>query len=388
MPVETQPEPDDEISLIDLLQVVAENLRLLVFGSLAGGLLALGIAFLIPPTFTAKTQFLPPKQDQAGGFGAALMQAAVGSVGGSFAGLKNPGDQYVSFLKSRTVLDGLIDRFDLQTRYKKEFKDDTRKALLGNTTSKAAKEGIVELEVDDHDPKFAADLANGYITELRKLMATLAITDAQRRRVFFEGKMRETQALLEEAERKLRETGVSEATLKSSPMSAVEVVAELKGAISAQEIKLGSMRGYLSESAPEFKQAMVEWASLKAQLAKAESDEPFHAGQPKGAYVERYRDYKYQETLLTLFRKQYELARVDEGREGQTLEVVDFAVPPERKSKPKKALMAILATFATGFLLLIYVFLRNNLRKLKEDQESAQKLADVRRAWRRALWLR
>lgn len=91
---QTLAEDDDEISLLDLLQVVADNLRLLVLGPLAAGLLALGISFAIAPTFTASTKFLPPQQQQSGA--AAMLQSlgALGGLAGTAGGLKNPSDQY------------------------------------------------------------------------------------------------------------------------------------------------------------------------------------------------------------------------------------------------------------------------------------------------------
>jgi uncharacterized protein involved in exopolysaccharide biosynthesis len=162
------------------------------------------------------------------------------------------------------------------------------------------------------------------------------------------------------------------------------VVARLRGAITAQEVKIGSMRGYLTESAPDFKQAFVELTSLKAQLQKAEKDEPVATDRIEQTYIERFRDYKYKETLYELFAKQYELARVDEAREGAVIQVVDPAVTPERKSKPKRALIAIIATLAAGFALLLFVFVRQALRNAAGDAESAQKLARLRAAWAKA----
>jgi hypothetical protein len=122
------------------------------------------------------------------------------------------------------------------------------------------------------------------------------------------------------------------------------------------------MRGYLTESAPEVKQALVELATLRSQLAKAEKDEPAAvSGRLEDTYVERFREYKYKETLYEMFAKQYELARVDEAREGAVIQVIDPAQPPEKKSQPKKALIAIIATLAAGFALLLFVVVRQAL---------------------------
>ncbi|OYU31459.1 MAG: lipopolysaccharide biosynthesis protein [Comamonadaceae bacterium PBBC2] len=374
---------DDEISLLDLLQVIVDNLRLLVFGSLGVGVLALIVSSLIPPTYTAKTQFLPPQQQQSSA--SALLQSlgAMGGLAGAATGLKNPADQFVGFLKSASIQDGLVERFKLQERYDKKFKVDTRKELENNTKIAAGKDGIISVEFDDRDPQFAADVANGYVQELRKLMGRLALTEAQLRRTFFEGKLQETKDALAQADQELRATGINASSLKSSPVAAVEVVARVKAGIVAQEVKIGAMRGYMTESSPEVKQAMVELSALRAQLTSAEKAEPQEAGQSN--YVERYRNFKYQETLFELFAKQYELARVDEGREGSVVQVVDVAQPPEKKSKPKKALIALLATVGTGFLLLIFVFVRNAIRNASQTTETQSKLAQINASLRKAL---
>lgn len=374
---------DDDISLLDLLQVIVDNLRLLVLGPLAVGIAALGISFLVPPTYTAKTQFLPPQQQQSSA--SALLQSlgAMGGLASAASGIKNPADQFVGFLKSTSIQDSLVDRFKLQERYDKKFKVDARKALQDNTKITAGKDGIISVEFDDHDPQFAADVANGYVQELRKLMGRLALTEAQLRRTFFEGKLKEAKEGLAQADQELRATGINASTLKSSPAAAVEVVARVRAGIVAQEVKIAAMRGYMTESAPEVKQAMVELAALRAQLTSAEKAEPQAEGQSN--YVARYRNFKYQETLFELFAKQYELARVDEGREGAVVQVVDAAQPPEKKAKPKKALIAIMASLASGLALLLFVFIRHALRNAGQDGESAQKINALKASWRKAI---
>lgn len=380
---------DDEISLLDLLQTMVENLRLLVLGPLVIGLSALGASFLIAPTFSAKMQFLPPQQQQSSA--AALLQSlgSLGGLAGAASGLKNPADQFLGFLKSQSVLDAMVDRFKLVERYEVKLKEDARKTLLANTRTSAGKDGIISLEVDDKDPLLAAEMANAYVVELRTLMGRLAITEAQQRRLFFETKTQEAKADLVQADTLLRATGVNASTLKSSPTAAVEGVARLKAAITAQEIKIGSMRGYLADGAPEIKQALLELSTLRQELRKAEKDDPSAlAAGATDSYVERFRDYKYRETLYELFTKQYELARVDESREGALIQVIDAAQAPERKSKPKKALIAVIATLAAGFALLLFVFVRQALANASQDPESAAKLSGIRRSFRRALGLR
>ncbi|MGQ0711974.1 MAG: Wzz/FepE/Etk N-terminal domain-containing protein [Rhodoferax sp.] len=376
-------ESDDEISLLDLLQVVAENLRLLVLGPVLVGLLALGGSYLVAPTFTATTRFMPPQQQQSA---AASLVAGLGALGGlaGAAGLKNPADQYVALLKSQSVGTAMVERFALMERYESKLRIDALKQLEQNSRIASGKDGLISIEVDDHTPALAADMANAYVEELHKLLARLAVTEAQQRRVFFEKQLTQAKEQMTQAERALRATGVSGSDLKSQPQAAISAVAQLQAQVAAQEVKLGSMRGYLAESAPDFRQAQTELASLRSQLSKLESSSALDAaGAPAGAgaadYVARFREFKYYETLFELFAKQYELAKVDEAREGAVIQVVDAAVAPERKSKPKRSLMAVIAALGTGFALLLYVFVRQAWRRAQGDPVAAEKLALLRR---------
>ena len=377
---------DDEISLLDLLQTIVDNLRLLVLGPLAVGLVALGYSFSIAPTYTAKTQFLPPQQQQSA---AASMLASLGSLGGlagAVGGIKNPADQFLAYMKSVTIQDSLIERFKLLERYDAKTKLDARLALTGNVRIVSGKDGLISVEVDDRDPQFAADLANAHVEELGKLLGKLATTEAQQRRLFFEKQLSLAKDKMVHSEIALKSTGVSGSVLKASPASAVAAVAALQAAVTSQEVKLGAMRGYLAETAPDFKLAMNELANLRAQLVKQEKDSPESGGKAtrEGDYITKYRDFKYHETLFELFAKQFELAKIDEAREGAVIQVLDAAQAPERKAKPKKAMIAIIATFAAGFALLLFVFVRQALANAGQDPESAQKMAQIKNSWRRA----
>lgn len=379
----TEPE-DDEINLLDLLQVVVDNLRLLLLGPLAAGLLALAASFMVPPTFTATTVFMPPQQQQSG---AAMMLQSLGALGGlagAATGLKNPNDQFVSLLKSDVVANALIDRFGLMERYGAELKVDARKSLDAVSKITSGKDGLMTVDVDDKDPVFAAQLANAYVEELGKLLDRLALTEAQQRRVFFERQLTLTKAKRDKAEQALQASGVNGSAFKASPEAAIKAIAELQAMVAAQEVKVASMRGYLTESAPEFKQALTELSALRAQFVRAETSSPSAKGNDSD-YIARYRDFKYFETLFELFSKQFELAKVDEAREGANIQIVDVATPPERKSKPKKALIAILSTLATGFVLLLFVFVRQSLRNSSNDPETLEKLLRLRASWQTAI---
>ena len=374
---------EDEIRVLDLMVVIAENARLLVFGPILAGFVALGLALLITPIFTATTLILPPQQQQgAAAMLASQLGAFAGVAGAAGMNIRSPTDTYVALIKSRTVADQLLDRFDLLTVYQRKLRQDARKHLESVTKISAGKDGLIAIEVEDADPKRAADIANAYVQELQKLTGSLAITEAQQRRAFFEKQLQQAQENLKKAELALGQTGAGESLIRSAPQAMVEGIARLKALVTTQEVRLATMRGYLTEENPQLQLAQRELASLRSQLSQAERDQP-SKNAPGDEYLNRYRDFKYQETLFELMAKQYEMARLDEAREGAVAQVVDPAVVPEWKSKPKRAQIAALTAIASGFALLLFVFVRESLRKGKSDLQASGKLSRITSGFRR-----
>jgi tyrosine-protein kinase Etk/Wzc len=139
------------------------------------------------------------------------------------------------------------------------------------------------------------------------------------------------------------------------------------------------MRTFMTDANPEFKVANQELAALRIELWKAERSNPAKAVGNGAEYVAKYRDFKYHETLFELMAKQYELARLDEARDGAVIQVMDLAIPPERKSAPKKALLAILSTLVVLFVVILFVLVRQAFQTMAGQAESAEKLARLRR---------
>jgi len=370
-------EAEDEVSLLDLVLPLVEHWKLWILGSLAVGLAALGLAFLATPIFTARTTFLPPQQQQSG------MAAALASLGG-LAGLagasaiKSPADQYVALMQSVSATDRLIDQFELTKVYESKYRFEARTELERNTRiAIGKKDGLISVEVDDENPKRAADMANAYVEELRRLTSTLAVSEAQQRRVFFEKELKDARDQLERAQQALQASGFNVGALRAEPRAAAESYARLKAEITAAEVRTQVLRGSLAEGAPELQKQLAQLSALRAQLARLEQATDTNVGPD---YVTKYREFKYRETLFDLFAKQYELARVDESREGALIQVVDPAVPPEYKSKPKRAFIAVAATLLSLLLLGIFVLVRHFWRQTAADPERAEKVARLRAA--------
>lgn len=362
--------------------MLAESLKLLVFGPLLIGLLALGIAFLMTPTFTARTTFLPPQQQQSMVSSTLASLGALGGLAGNLGSVKSPADQYAALMKSTTVQDRLVDQYDLMQVYDVEYRFEARKELDDNVNiAVGKKDGLVTVSVDDKDPQRAAGLANSHVEELRRLTDTLAVSEAQQRRVFFEEQLQRSKEQLTEAQRVLQASGFTQGALKAEPRAAADSYARLKAEVTAAEVRLQSVRSSFSENTPEVQQQMATLTALRAQLARAEQAT---APQSGNDYIGKYRDFKYEETLFELFARQYEMARVDESREGALIQVVDVATKPEHKSKPKRALIAVAATFGSFILLAGFVIARKSWSmSAASDPQEAEKLRRLRRLLRR-----
>ena len=369
---------DDEVGILDYVLVLAKNMRLLILGPLAIGLVSLGISYLIPPTYTAVARILPPVQNQSA---TALLSGQLGAISGilgSPLGIKNPADQYVALLQSNSVYDAIILRFDLRKRYKEQFIEDTRDQLEKRTKVFAGiKDGLISIEAEDEDPKTAAAIANAFIEELQRLSATLAITEAAQRRLFFERQVKSAKDDLTKAELALRRSGVTEAALKTVPQATLEAVARLQAQITAQEIKIASLRAVMTPSNPEYRLAMQELVALRAELSKLERRSPPDAANKEVEYIAMYRDFKYYETLFELMAKQYELARLDEAREGAVIQAVDVAQPPEQKTRPRKMLITVLMTLAGFLTLALFVFVREAIQRKSAQPETVEKLRAI-----------
>jgi uncharacterized protein involved in exopolysaccharide biosynthesis len=373
-------EADDSLSLLDLVIPLVEHWKLWTLGSLAIGLAALVIAFLMTPSYTARTSFLPPQQQQSG------MASALASLGGlaglaGAAAIKSPADQYVALMQSVSAKDRLIDQFDLLQVYDAKYRFEARRALEQNTRiAIGKKDGLISIEVDDESPKRAADMANAYVEELRRLTSVLAVSEAQQRRVFFEKELKDARDQLAKAQQELQASGFNVGALRAEPKAAAENYARLKAEITAAEVRTQVLRGSLADSSPEVQRQLSQLSALRAQLARLEQTADASVGPD---YLTKYREFKYRETLFELFARQYELARVDESREGALIQVVDVAVPPEYKSKPKRLFIAVAATMLSLLLLGVFILVRHFWRQAAADPEGAEKVARLRAAFGR-----
>jgi uncharacterized protein involved in exopolysaccharide biosynthesis len=370
----------DGVGAADILPILAGRKRLLFAATISGGLLATAVAFLLPNMYTASAVILPPQKEQSS---AAMLIGQLGplaAAAGADLGLKNPADMYVGLLGSRTIADHLIARFGLMGLYQKNTLTDTRSKLWKRSRFSAGRDSLIRVEVDDHDPKRAADMANAFVSELDEQNRRLAISEASQRRQLLESQLVDEKSALAVAEEDMKSTqqrtGIIEVT--GQTQVAIASLAQLRAQITVNEVALQRLKMGATPENPAVLQTETELAEMRAQLLKLEKSSP--DGDPLMAtsaipaaglgYLRRLRDLKYHEFLFELLSKQYEAARIDEAKASPAIQVVDTAIPPDKKSGPLRTLIILLGCLVGGGFPVVYAYVQQGLKPVRTPGQS------------------
>lgn len=358
-----------EIDLASLFRAVVRRYRLIIGITAAAAVLAVVVSLQLPNYYKAETRVLP-SSEKGGNLAAQMMGQAGGliALAGGSVGVKTQGELLMAMTKSRTVLDHMVDRYDLMKLYKLQYRQDARAKLLQSLSAREdRKSGIVFLTVEDRDPKRAAEMANAFVEEMKTMAGGLAISEAGQRRMFFEDQLRQTKMSLARAEEDVKgfqqRTGMVQVDAQARAI--IEGIARLRAGIAAKEVEAKVLRSFATAQNPDLQRVEEEIRALRSELEKLEtskgqgSDPLMPTGRVPGIgieYLRKFRQLKYNETLFELLSKQYELAKLDEAKNAVVIQVIDQAIPPERKSRPQRALIVVLAT-VSGFFLSVLIVL-------------------------------
>jgi tyrosine-protein kinase Etk/Wzc len=315
----------------------------------------------------------------------------VASLAGQSLGIKNPADPYVGILSSRTVADELIGQFGLQNIYQKKNLTDTRKKLASMTRFNSAKFSLIQISVEDQSPKRAADLANAYVDRLQEQNSRLAVTEASQRRLFFERQVEAEKDHLAEAEaafRKMQEQkGIFQ--VSSQVEAVIRSMAQMRAELAAREVNLQRLKAGATTENPEVLRQEIELKALRNQLQELEASSAKKSpGDPLMPtttvpeagleYTRRLREVKYRESLFELLAKQYEAARIDEAKEAPIIQVVDRAIPPDKKTAPLRSVYLIAGVLLSGALGIFAALFGHAVR----DPIRAEKVAALKESLR------
>ncbi|HTP68863.1 MAG TPA: hypothetical protein VMJ35_08175 [Dongiaceae bacterium] len=360
--------------------------RQMLYRALLAGLLASAIiAILIPNSYEATAQLMPPDPQSSSGL--AMLTALAGkSLGGlasltnDLLGMKTSGALFIGVLRSETSQDRILQKFNLQKVYGKRLAVDARKKLDDNTAiNEERKSGIITIRVTDHNAQRAADIANAYVDGLNSLVAELSTSAAHRERVFLEGRLKVAKQELDTATTQLAQFSSKNNTLdiQSEGKAMLDAASNLAGQLIAAESELQGLRQIYTDNNARVRALSARVNALRSQLQRlsgAQEPSPdqhnsieansavLQTSDPSGnrsstpfptihnlpllgaKYVDYYRRAKIQETVFELLTEQYELAKVQEAKETPSVKVLDVAQLPEKKSFPPRTLIILLGT--------------------------------------------
>ena len=363
------PAPAARIRFPDLLVVLAKRRSFVFKFMVVAPTLAVVLSLLQRNTYTAEVMIMPPQQSQSmSTTGMIVTQpGALTALAGQVLGMRTPSDLYVSMLRSETVADAIIDRYSLMRVYNSKRRVDARKELEYHTLIVAEKNGMISISVADSQSHYfsssgagiasrqrAADIANAYVEELEKLTKTLAVTEAARRRAFFDRETKIATDDLANAEQALKETQEKTGLIlpDSQSRAMLNGLASLRGRVAAQEVVVQSMGSFATKENPDLIRAEQQLSAMKEQVARLERGQgnafngelPIENVPTAGLeYVRKFREVKYREGLFEALAKQYEAAKIDEARDAVILPL-EKAIAPEKKSGPPRAILVLSMT--------------------------------------------
>jgi len=378
-------------TLIDYLIVILKWKRVVAGITLSFVAIAALVVFLIPPVYVARTRILPPDSDNASSSAQLLSQLGGAGFPGALLGKKSMNDLYAGLLQSRTVLDRMVDRFHLTEVYKVKYREDARSRLQAALLiANDRKSGVISIGVADRDRKRAALMANALVEELKRLTQELALTEASQRRLFFEEKLKEAKETMVRSEEAMKgfqeETGAIE--MKEQAKAIIESVAKLRAEIASKQVQLKVIRTYSMPQNPDLQKTEEELRGMREQLGRLEGrggTNPavlLSSGNVPAAgtgYVRKMRDLKYSETLFELLAKQYEVAKMDESRSGAPIQVIDKALEPEKKDRPKRAKTVAIASVVGIFAGVLASLMLESRERLSRDPAARERIERLKR---------
>lgn len=365
---------DDAINLIDCWRVLVKRkmlLALIVGGAAVGSVI---ISSLLPKTYASTTSILPPQQESSLGVGMAASQfpGGLGGLAGGFLGLKSPADLWVGILKSQTVRDGIIARFNLMNAFEAQTIEDARAALNRMVIVSKSKEDIISVTVEDKNPQQAALLANAFVEELDKVNKSVVMSAGGRMRMFVEKRLHEGKAELEKLEETVKAFQEKNGAVKLDDQSKaiIDTIGKVKGQLLAKEVELQTFLSYATPNNPQAELLKSQINELRGSMRELEEGKLGDrrtsgslfiptARMPQLAlqYARLLRDLKVQETLYSLLTQQFEISRIQEAKDSPTVQVLDVAKVPGRKIRPRRTQIVFLSVFSAACLAVTLAFL-------------------------------
>jgi uncharacterized protein involved in exopolysaccharide biosynthesis len=388
------------------VRLVWEHRRMFFRVALYSLLASTVLAFLISKRYEATAQIMPPEGSSGAetailnalnargvgeGIDGALGSMAIGGIAGNLMGLKSSGALFVSMMGSRTITDRIIEQFNLDRVYHTPKIEDTRLALWHHIDiSEDRKSGVLSVTVTDTDPQRAAAMAQAYVTELNKLVVQVSTSSARRERIFLEERLKAVKADLDNAVKRFSEFSSENAAIDVPTQSKVmvESAAGIQGQLIVAESQLQELQQIYASGNIRVRALQARIEGLKKQLQKLggsespEENNPLYPSIRKlpllgVTYFDLYREYKIQETVYALLTQQYEMAKVEEARQTPSINVLDTAVVPTKKSFPPRRTIVMLGTSTGVVLAAVWLFVRRWWNTISFDDPGRQLIEEI-----------
>ncbi len=405
---ELQPEAQEPPSN---LQLLLDNRRHLYRVAARAIVISAIVAFLLPLNYESSVSLMPPESLGGGGSMLAALAAkaspGLAALAGNMFGINENGALFVGLVRSRTVQDHIVDRFNLQKVYWSRYKEDARKRLNKNTEAEEdRKSGVISITVTDESPQRAHDIAQAYLEELDRLVSEVSVSSARRERMFIEQRLTVVKGDLEDAEKQFSVFASKNTTLdiKEQSKAMVDAAALLQGQMIAAESEMHGLEQIYSSNNVRVRALKARVDELKTQLQKlGGTDASLLPGAPQGdefypsirklpllgvEWADLYRRTKIQETVYELLSQQYELARIQEAKEIPTVNVIDAANLPQRKSSPHRLLIILVVTAIAVGCAFAWITAKARLARLDAQDRrrilansASQRVRDIRERW-------
>ena len=401
------PEPEDRKG--EKLWILWQSRRFLWSVTWKTIIASIILAFLVPPHYKSAVRFVPGENSSSSGSSSmtGLLSKALGgdnsSMGfgldaASLLGAKTPGAFYVEVLKSRTVQDRLINRFDLRARYRKSTYFEARKKLAQFTDiEEDKKSGVITLTVTDYEPKVAAQIANAYVDELNRLAVDLNTSSAHRERQFLEERLASAKQDLARASASLSQftTKNSMVDPQNEGRAVMDAAARMQGELIASETELKGLQQIYSDDNVRVRTLKARMAELQSQLKKLIGQNNDATAQDSAAgwsapypsmhtlpglgslYAELYREAKIQEAVYAFVTQQFEMAKIQEAKELPIVRVMDAGVASEKRSSPIRSLIVAGSVFGALLLACLWVVGKYRWQQIPADDSYRLLAADV-----------
>jgi uncharacterized protein involved in exopolysaccharide biosynthesis len=325
-------------------------------------------------------------------------------LGGPIMGGIAPETINIDMLLSRRVGERVIDEFDLMDRWNFTIVEDALKRLHSHLGFTLLENGLLKVTYEDRDPRMAADVLNQMIEELDNVHGEIAIGRAARSREFIGEQLGLREEMLYRAEEALKQFQKENEALELDEQlrAAMDLVAELTGEAIALETELEILSKYASTTSEEYVRKQREYEVLVGELRKLKVGDGAGDEDMVRSYIPRLdempdlvldyvrlkRQVEIESNVYTMLVKEFEKARIEEARDSGNVQILDPAVPPSLRSRPRRTLLVLVGgifglAWSVMLSLMLQAWRENPERSSLFRQVLAPIVRDFQRVFRR-----